>query len=128
MALFLIVHLYFFFYLDRFPFVTFKSETGINFFLGFRGVDFEPAPGSQSSKYIRFVNKLFSNVPIVIKKYMLSLTRAIIYLQGVSGFRSRPAPGSGSEPYSFSWTKILKDRQRKEAIEHKLGFSIYFMS
>ena len=24
---------------------------------------------------------------------MLSLTRAIIYLQGVSGFRSRPAPG-----------------------------------
>ena len=25
---------------------------------------------------------------------MLSLNRAIIYLQGVSGFRSRPAPGS----------------------------------
>ena len=37
----------------------------------------------------------------VIKKYMLSLTRAIIYLQGVSGFRSRQflqlAPGSGSK-------------------------------
>ena len=41
------------------------------------------APGSKRSKYSRFVNKLFSNVPRVIKKYMLSLTRAIIYLQGV---------------------------------------------
>ena len=47
------------------------------------------APGSQSSKYSSFVNKLFSNVPRVIEKYMLSLTRAIIYLQGVLGFRSR---------------------------------------
>ena len=35
---------------------------------GFGAVDFEPAPGSQSSKYSRFVNKLFSNVPRVIKK------------------------------------------------------------
>ena len=44
------------------------------------------APGSAAPKaqiYSRFVNKLFSNVPRVIKKYMLSLTRAIIYLQGV---------------------------------------------
>ena len=54
-------------------------------------------PGSQSSKYSIFVIKLFSNIPRVIKKYMLSLTRAIIYLQGVSGFRSRLARGSGSE-------------------------------
>ena len=64
---------------------------------GFGAVDFETAPSSQSSKYSIFVNKLFSNVPRVIKKYMLSLIRAIIYLQGVSGFRSRPPPGFGSE-------------------------------
>ena len=40
-----------------------------------------PAPKAQNIG--RFVNKLFSNVPRVIKNYMLSLTRAIIYLQGV---------------------------------------------
>ena len=35
------------------------------------------APGSaapKALKYSRFVNKLFSNVPRVTKKYMLSLT------------------------------------------------------
>ena len=47
--------------------------------------------GAQNIVHI-FVNKLFSNVPRVIKKYMLSLARAIIYLQGVSVFRSRTAP------------------------------------
>ena len=54
-----------------------------------------PAPKAQNIVY-SWIN-FFSNVPRVIKKYMLSLTRAIIYLHGVSGFRSRPAPGSGSE-------------------------------
>ena len=57
-----------------------------HFYVGFRSRRL-PAPKAQI--YSRFVNKLFSNVPRVIKKYVLLLTRAIIYLQGVSGFRSR---------------------------------------
>jgi hypothetical protein len=64
-----------------------------------------PAPKAQ--KIGRFVNKLFSYVPRVIKKYMLSLTRAIIYLQGVWGFGSRP-PGSGSE--TLIKTSVLEPR------------------
>ena len=45
-----------------------------------------PAPRLSAPKaqiYSRFANKLFSNVPRVIKKFMLSITRAIIYLQAV---------------------------------------------
>ena len=49
-------------------------------YIGFRSRRL-PAPKAQI--YSRFVNKLFSNVPRVTKKYMLSLTPAIIYIQGV---------------------------------------------
>ena len=39
---------------------------------------------------------------------MLSLTRAIIYLQGVSGFQSRPAPGSGSETLHMTLHNLIR--------------------
>ena len=64
----------------------YDSVVGGTLSVGFRSQRI-PAPKAQI--YSRFVNKLFSNVNRVIKKYMLSLTQTIIYLQGVSRFRSR---------------------------------------
>ena len=65
------------------------------FYLGFRSrrLPAPRLPAPKAQKYIIFVNKLFSNVPRVIKKYMLSLTRAIIY-HSTGCLRLSEPPGS----------------------------------
>ena len=63
---------------------------------------------------------------------MLSFTRAIIYLQGVQGFRSRPAPGSGSETLVLTQHPIYSNfflqhfSQNNQSKQNCLNSNIYY--